>query len=99
MIVEETKTHLCKQLDVFGLSWQVSSRTKGHEDYTVDFRNPGGMGCQCKWFQCEVSPSLKRGQKPRKYCFHWYAAMNAAQPYWMELMIELDKRRGKLEKK
>jgi hypothetical protein len=53
------------------LRFLVPSRTVGGETYLVDLSGPT---CQCRWFETSVAPALRRGEKPRKMCYHVLAA-------------------------
>lgn len=91
MVVEEVRTCFCKMLDPYGLTWEVRSRTKSGIAYTVDFRDPA-HGCQCTWHTSSVGPDLKRDIEPKKYCFHWNVAEEAAKSHWRKVMVGLDKK-------
>ncbi len=53
------------------LRFLVPSRTVGGETYLVDLGEPR---CCCRWWETSVAPSLRRGEKPRKFCYHYTAA-------------------------
>lgn len=53
------------------LRWQIASRTNSHEAYVVDLGLPE---CQCRFWQCEVGPKLRKGLPVKKLCTHWHMA-------------------------
>lgn len=58
------------------LRFHVPSRSVGGETHLVDLntRNPA---CSCRWWQTTVAPALRRGEKPKKYCYHHDVARRA----------------------
>jgi hypothetical protein len=58
------------------LRFHVPSRSVGGETHLVDL-NTHHPACTCRWWIASVAPALRRGERPKKYCYHYIAAYRA----------------------
>lgn len=69
------------------LRFYVPSRSVGGETHLVDLGIPT---CSCRWWATSVAPALRRGERPRKMCYHYEASRRAFTDFAIKAFRDQD---------
>lgn len=74
------------------LRFFVPSRSHSGETHLVDL---GTKECTCRWYLTSVCPALRRGERPRRYCYHYETARRAFTDWAIEVFAAQERQAGK----